>query len=120
MSLSKTQLIRRTLEILGVVGTGQSVSAEDHQCVKETLEAVIASLDRRHIVSLVSHMAADEFPDEIILPLSAIIARHAAPSFGFGGQELGALKMLADDAEQEILSLAVTERGTEPMTSSYF
>ena len=120
MSVSKTQIIRRILEILGVIGAGQTVSAEESLTVEETLRAVVASLDARGIVSLFSHLEGDDFPEEIVLPLSAIAARHAATSFGFGGDELSALKMLSDDAEQEILSIRMTERGMEPSAASYF
>ena len=120
MMVTKTQIIRRVLEILGVVGAGQTVAPEDHQSVEETLRAVIASLDSRYIVSLRSEFAADEFPDDLMLPLATIVARHAAPSFGFAGQELAALKMLADDAELEICAQLQSGRGVQPTPGTYF
>lgn len=120
MSVTKNQLIRRVLEVLGVVGAGQTVSAEESVNIEETLRAVLASLDARGIVSLLAHLEADDIPEEIVLPLSAIVARHAAASFGFGGDELAALKIMADEAEQDIMSVRQTERGVEPSYASYF
>ena len=120
MALTRTQIIRRVLEILGVVGAGQTVAPEDHQSVEETLRAVVASLESRHIVSLRCEFEADEFPEDMLLPLATIVARHAGPSFGFAGQELAALKMLADDAELEICSQLQSGRGVQPTPGSYF
>lgn len=120
MAVSKTQIIRRVLEILGVVGTGQSISAEEYKCVLDTLEAVVASLEKRNLISFSAALSADEFPEEYALPFAAIIARHSAPSFGFGGQELAALKMMSDEAEADILATFQTERGVEPMAPHYF
>ncbi|MDR1828419.1 MAG: hypothetical protein LBR29_08830 [Methylobacteriaceae bacterium] len=120
MPVSTGQIIRRTLEILGVVGAGQTVSAEDDRLVRETLTAAAATLAARGIVDVEADCAADAIPDDVVLPLAAVVARWAAPAYGFGGTDLAALKMLADEAEADLRSRPDTSGDPAPVRVKYF
>lgn len=120
MSFPLSLLTRRTLEVLGVLGAGQRVSPEDAETIHTITRSVIAMLEARQMISLSSELAIDAFPDELLLPLSILIAYHAAPSFGLSATELAALKFQADDAEDDIRSLTASGTGGQPTPGAYF
>jgi|GEM_PF-1553324 len=120
MTFPLSLLTRRALEVLGVLGAGQSVSAEDAETIRTIATSVIAMLEARQVVSLSRELEDDAFSDELLLPLSVLIAYHSAPSFGLNATELIALKLQADDAESDISSLMVTGRGEQSTPGMYF
>jgi len=120
MPFTKAMLIKRTLEVLGLLGSGQSVSAEDAESIGGTISGVVAMLQVKRVISLTSELSADAFPDELLLPLATIVARHAAASFGLSGQDLAAIKLLSDDAEDDIRAMFPSERGGQPTPGTYF
>jgi len=113
------QMIERTLGILGVLGTGQSVQAEDEAVIRSYMTAAIDALDKRGIVSLWASYEADEFEDEHFLTLPRIIAGYAAPQYGMNA-EMAALRADGEEAIQEILSTKTETRGEQPSAPLYF
>jgi len=113
-------LIKEILKILGVLGSGQQVSAEDSENIAIIIRGTAAMLEARGIISLVGELACDEIPDELLLPLARIVAYQAAAGYGVPLQELTALKIQADESEQDILSLYPSTRGEQPTPGTYF
>lgn len=112
-------MITATLNILGVVGAGQTVQAEDEAAVRDYLTAVIASLDKKSVCSLWANYHADEYPDEFYSTLPKIVANAAACHYGLGADRQ-ILDADAQDAIQDILSTKETERGKQPDTALYY
>lgn len=75
---SRTDLIVATLELLNVIGAGQAPSPEDIALIDSKLDGKLAELSRRGIVTT----EKDKFDDEVVDPLSVILADMAAPTFG--------------------------------------
>ena len=75
---SRTDLIVATLELLNVIGAGQAPAPEDVWQIESRLDGKLQELSRRGILTT----EKDQFDDEIVDPLSVILADMAAPSFG--------------------------------------
>ena len=112
-------MITATLSILGVVGAGQPVQAEDEAIVRDYLSAVIDSLDKQNVCSLWASYHADEYLDEFYLTIPKIVASHAASHYGLGADRR-IFEADAQEAIQSILSNKETERGKQPDTALYF
>lgn len=116
---SSIDIVKATLNILGVVGAGQHISAEDAANIRSILSAVIDDLDNRNICHLRSNLDADEFDDQYLLTIPRIVAYHAAPSYGFGAERTEFLSDM-QRAETTILSTHNTTRGDQPVETFYF
>lgn len=117
---SNTDIIRMALEILGVIGAGQAVEAEDHDRVLGVMSGTVATLDARHVGNFVAFFQANEIPDEFYMPVATLVARDASASYGFGGSDLMALQARGDDAEITIRAIYPSERGAQPVETEYF
>lgn len=99
MANTETTLINQVLGNLGVIGAGETPSAEDSATVQERIRPVIAQY-----IALGIDMSADttdltDIPDAIFLPLADLIAYECATPFQIGGvkrQELMLLQQQAD------------------------
>jgi len=112
-------MITAALNILGVVGAGQSVSAEDEAIIRDYLTASIDFLDKRNVCSLWANYHANDYPDEYYLILPKVVASHAASHYGLSSDRQ-ILEADAYNAIQEILSTKETERGKQPDAVFYF
>lgn len=79
MTKSREELIARALRKLGVVGAGQSPSAEDTQIVDDEIEPVMADLATRGVYSWGD---PDQIDDDAFVHLATILANSVANDFG--------------------------------------
>jgi hypothetical protein len=76
---TRSDLIAATLSLLNVLAAGQSPEAEDFDAIDGIIDGKLKELSLRSIVYIPN---ADELDDELVDPLSIILANTAAPSFG--------------------------------------
>jgi hypothetical protein len=76
---TRADLIAATLKLLNVLAAGQSPEAEDVEEIDAIIDGKLAELNLREIIYIAD---TDEMEDELIDPLSVILANTAAPSFG--------------------------------------
>lgn len=79
MSKTRIDLITRTLQVLGVLATGQTMAAEDQQLISDNLDAVLEELAGDEIVYVPD---ADEIEDAIFPSLAICVADRMAVDFG--------------------------------------
>jgi hypothetical protein len=79
MPKTRTDLINEALDLLGVVGAGQTPAAEDRAVIDGKIEPKLAELARREIVYVPD---ADTVDDEIFDALATLLAEEAGPKFG--------------------------------------
>ncbi|MEN3931408.1 hypothetical protein WJT86_10105 [Microvirga sp. W0021] len=120
MSFSKATLIEQALNNLGVLGAGQPVEAEDYAKLDRILKSTVAVLAAQKIIYLEAEYDADEFPDELLLPLAQILASNAASAYQLGGSDVMAARQIALEAEFNIRAMSETERGSQPTPALYF
>lgn len=78
MAKTRTQVVNRALQVLGVLPQGQSPSAEDYNSVDELVDGVVEGLQERDIYFL---QDVDVTPEVAFIPLGNILAWAAAPVF---------------------------------------
>lgn len=76
---TRSMLVNEALQVLQVVGAGQAADSEDQERVDDKVEALLAELEARDIVSVsdVADIAPEHFN-----PLAELLANECAPSFG--------------------------------------
>jgi hypothetical protein len=79
MPKTRTDLINEALDLLGVVGIGQTPSAEDRAVIDGKIEPKLAELARREIVYIAD---PDQVDDDIFDAVATLIAEVAGPKFG--------------------------------------
>ena len=79
---TRTDLIRRALDHLGITATGQSVSAEDQASVDGAVDGVLAELAMREVVYVAD---SDAIPTEWFEALSLCLADAISPAYGAAG-----------------------------------
>jgi hypothetical protein len=79
MTKTREELIARALRKLGVVGAGQTPSAEDSAAVDEEIEPVMADLAVRGVYAWGD---PDEIDDEAFVHLATILGNSVANDFG--------------------------------------
>jgi hypothetical protein len=79
MPKTRTDLINEALDLLGVVGSGQTPAAEDRAVIDGKIAPKLAELARREIVYVPDPDAVD---DEIFDALATLLAEEAGPKFG--------------------------------------
>jgi hypothetical protein len=78
---TRADLIHRALRNLGALPQGQSPAAEDYASLSDLVDALIAELEARNIISL-SNIDVGGVEDKYFMPLANILAWRAAPEFG--------------------------------------
>ena len=76
---TRAQLIERAAINLGLVQPGEALSSEDYNTLDDLVDAVIAQIAAEGIAYIAN---PDEIELELFLPLAAVLANHAGPSFG--------------------------------------
>lgn len=76
---TRQDLIKRTLELLNVIGSGQAPDAEDVQTIDDLIDGRLKELNRSNVMYFGDY---DRFEDEFIDPLATILGDTAAPDFG--------------------------------------
>jgi len=119
MSHEKTRadLIRQTLIEIEVLGAGQSVEVEDFETVDSFIDPVLETLTAMEIVT-VSDPEAIEL--SVFIPVSKILGREVAPSFGVTGAELRDVVAVADMAEKQLKRMKSTRATSETVSVDHF
>jgi hypothetical protein len=76
---TRTDLIVATLKLLNVLAAGQSPEPEDADEIDGIIDGKLSELNLREIIFIAD---PEELEDELVDPLSIILANTAAPSFG--------------------------------------
>lgn len=115
---TRTDLINAALANLGILAAGQSASAEDFNEVDDHIDGLIASLDKRDIVTVDN---IEAIPIEWFSALSTLLADQAAPSFGMPGllPSPSAPNPVAA-AETELREIVYARPTREPQRTEYF
>lgn len=113
---TRSELILKTLEKLGVVATGQPPEQEDTARVNANVDSLVAELAAREIVDIPN---IEEIPQEYFLSIASICAYELRDEFGVIGETLADLTRKNDEA---IIKLGVMVRkkpSYEPLRVSY-
>lgn len=117
MAKTSNELATRALRFLGVVGAGQTASAEDLQIATDAIEPVFSQLAVRKIIYVPDLDAIDE---TYFLPLARILAAAIAPDFGIptaqAMQEMGLPRM----GETELRSLQMPDLTYQVHRADYY
>lgn len=76
---SRTDLISRTLSLLNALAAGQDPAPEDALAVDVAIDGKLTELSKRELYTSPSKT---QFEDDVLDPLSVIIANTVAPDFG--------------------------------------
>ena len=76
---TRDQLIDRAAVNLGLVQPGEALSSEDHDTLDNLVDPILSQLQADNIVYIDDSEAIDV---SIFLPLAAVLANYAGPSFG--------------------------------------
>lgn len=76
---TRAQLIQRAGTNLGLVQPGEDLSSEDYNTLENLVDPVIAQLSADNVYYIDN---SDEIDVAVFLPLAAILANQAGPSFG--------------------------------------
>lgn len=120
MTTTKTRsdLVNQALRNLEVIGAGQAPSAEDYTAVDAHVDATLAQLAARDIVTVGD---ADEIPVEWFQPLAVLLANDAAMEFGLSGVPQSASATNPVLAAESLLREMTYSRPTgEPLEIDYF
>lgn len=114
---TREDLVLESLQKLGVLPDGGTPGIEDTTAVDEALDAVLAELDAREIVSVPD---PDAVPLQWFMPIANIVAYECIEKFGLTGEEAATLQQRNEEAIQK---LRVMNRGKytgEPLRALYF
>jgi hypothetical protein len=112
MAKTRTDLIRRSLEVLGVLAAGQSPSAEDVSAISDNLQPVVDELAADEIVYIADLESID---DALFLSLAVCVADAMSDDFGVT-LPLGK----AADAKAKLLRIGRNTAKYTPQVTSYF
>ena len=79
LTKTRAQLIERAGINLGLVQPGEALSSEDYNTLDNLVDPVIEQLSADNVIYIQDSEAVDP---SVFLPLAAIIANQAGPSFG--------------------------------------
>ncbi|MBV8474517.1 MAG: hypothetical protein JO107_10260 [Hyphomicrobiales bacterium] len=85
---TSSDLVLKTLSILGVLAAGQSVDPEDFATVNDNLDSIFRKLSALEICYVPD---PDNIPGEWFMDLAAIVAGEVATDFGAGPDTLPTL-----------------------------
>lgn len=85
MSRSARELYDRALELLTVLGAGQTASADDWEAMRRACRPLLAelrSIDALNLWLTPNDEEAQDISEAVFDPLAALLANEAAPAFG--------------------------------------
>ena len=77
---TREDLIRRSLREIGVLASGQTITAEDNATVDDDVDPMLADLAARGVYTGAAD--PDQIPDEAYLHLAIILGQRVAGQFG--------------------------------------
>lgn len=113
---TRTDLILKILEKLGVAATGQDPEIEDTTRVDANLDSVIAELGPRDIVNIGD---LDNVPSEYFLSVASICAYELRDEFGVIGEALSDLEKKNTEAILKLQTMTRSRPTGEPLRVSY-
>lgn len=112
MAYTQEQLVTLALKQMGVIGAGQSASAEDGADIKSYIPTVMSDLATRNIWAWGD---PDTTPDEAALHIADLLGYAAAPAFGLQRDE--AKRLLS---ESRLRRLNAEVLSGQPLRVDYF
>lgn len=109
---SRQQLISRALEELGVVGAGQTASAEDTATIDEAIEPVMSDLATRNIYAWGD---PDEYDEDAFEHLAVLLANAKSRPYGLVPSEETRLL-----AERRLRQLNLYVLSGQPQVVDYY
>lgn len=109
---SREELVNRALKELGVVGSGQTASAEDYATIDEAVEPVMSDLATRDVWVWGD---PDEYDEDAFEHLAVLLANAKARSFGKAPSEETRLM-----AESRLRQLSPTILSGQRQQTEYF
>lgn len=113
---TRTDLILKILEKLGVAATGQPPEVEDVARVDNNLDSVVAELPAREIVDIPD---LNEIAPEYFMSLASICAYELRDEFGVMGEALADLLKKNDEAIAKFQVMTRVKPSGEPLITSY-
>lgn len=110
---TRTDLIKKVLEKLGVAASGQEPEIEDTARVDANLDSVVAEFPALEVVDIPD---VNAIPDEYFLSIASVIAYELRDEFGIIGD---ALTDLTAKNAQSIEKLRFMTRGRPTYQSNY-
>jgi hypothetical protein len=117
---TREDLIRACLDELKVTSYGTPPSAEEFAAVDDRIDGILAELSARSIVTVGN---TDQIPNELIVPLGQVLARHLGARFSVMVDELE--RMLGPEAhpfspENRLRSINRSAPVGAPVQPDYF
>lgn len=114
---TRNDLINRAAQRLGVLGAGQSLSAEDAQIIGDQIEPVIEELSARRVVYIPD---PDEIEDAYFNGLADCLAAAVAQDFALAGDALATATARASEAERKFRIIQFAGPIDRPVKTEYF
>lgn len=115
-TLTKAQLADRVLSALGVLGAGQSASAEDSNAAQEAIDGVHDRLNKDRLVSFETSAIPEWAQD----PLRDIAAATLLTTFGVGGERAQSVREGARVGRIELASQLQVKIHPVPVRAKYY
>lgn len=113
---TRTELILKVLEKLGVAATGQDPEVEDVARVDGNLDSVVAELSALEIVDIPD---INEIAPQYFLGLASICAYELRDEFGVSGEALVDLTRKNQEAIDKFASMTSSSATGEQLRTSY-
>lgn len=113
---TRAQLIDEVLKHLGVLGAGQSASAEDSDLIGKAADSAHDKLNKSGLVPF----ALTAIPTYAQEELRDYIAGNTARSYGFSGQALAEFKAGQTSAERELAKQVAGYKHSVQIKTDYF
>lgn len=114
---TRADLVARTAKLLGVIGAGQTLSAEDNESIDAEISSMAATLESESIYRVAS---VDEIEDEAFLWLAHILAVTCCSDFGLSEEGLARKGITRGGAEMRLRVISSVGPTSAPQKAQYF
>lgn len=117
---TRTQLVNRAAQRIGVLPAGQTLSAEDGLLIDEQIDAMCSELAARGVVGIADPTV---FEEAFFLPLADILGYWVAADFGVNLQELVGLGVdgnVDGACEKRLRKVQASQPGQAPVQGTYY
>lgn len=117
MSRSRSDLVERTAKLLGVIGAGQTLSAEDSASIDAEYPGMVATLEAENIYR-VENMA--EIEDDAFLWLAHVLAVTCCSDFGLSEEGLAKKGVTRVGAEARLRTISSAGPTGQVLQTTYY
>ena len=117
MSRTRVDLVDRTAKLLGVIGAGQTLAAEDRQSIDDEIDGMMATLETESIYRVGDD---DQIDDAAFYWLACVLAVTCAPDFGFSEEGLAKKGVTRAGAESRLRKLSAVKPTGSVQRAEYF